>query len=150
MPVLTNPRHERFAQGVAKGRSQGEAYVYAGYSKQAAGNDTRANATRIAKRPEVAARIVELQERQANRIGVTVDDLVGELNDMLKLAKRCKQPSAGVGAVLAKGKLLGLIVDKAELDATVRKPSKVPTDKTEMTMDEWAAKFSPRSSETVQ
>ena len=82
--------------------------------------------------------------------GVTVDDLIGELDDMLKLAKRVKHPAAGVGAVLAKGKLLGLIVDKAEIEGTIRKPAREATAEKTMTMDEWQEKFSPRSTETLQ
>lgn len=144
MPVLPNPRYERFAQGVAKGKSQHDAYIYAGYSAGKAAKDVRSNAGTLARKPEVAARIAELQDGQAKRIGVTVDHLVAELDDMLRLAKRVKHPAAGVGAILAKGKLLGLIVDKAEVDATIRKPAREATDQQQMTMDEWKAKFAPR------
>lgn len=150
MPVLSNARHERFAQGIAKGKSQHDAYIYAGYAKNQQAKDVRSNAGTLARKPEVAARIQELQEKQAQRIGVTVDDLIAELDDMLKLAKRVKHPAAGVGAVLAKGKLLGLIIDKAEVDATVRKPARTSTDERTMTMDEWQAKFSPPATETIQ
>lgn len=150
MPVLSNPRYERFAQGIAKGKSQHDAYVYAGYSNNKSPSGDRSNAGTLARRPEVAARIKELLEKQAAKIGVTVGDLVKQLDEMYLLAKRKSQPAAGVGAVLAKGKLLGLIVDKAEVDATVRKPSREPTDQKQMTMDEWRAKFSPPASETLQ
>lgn len=143
MPVLPHPRHERFAQAVAKGKSNHDAYIYAGYAKGKP-NDVRSNAGTLARKPEIAARIAELQDNQARRIGVTVDQLVAELDDFAKLAKRMKHPAAGVGAVLAKAKLLGLIVDKAEVDATVRKPSREPTEQRQMTMDEWREKFVPR------
>jgi phage terminase small subunit len=33
VPVLSNPKHERFAQELAKGSSASAAYVVAGYSK---------------------------------------------------------------------------------------------------------------------
>jgi hypothetical protein len=42
MPVLDNPRHERFAQEVAQGTSQREAYKIAGYSVK---NDASADAS---------------------------------------------------------------------------------------------------------
>lgn len=150
MPILSNPRYERFAQGIAKGKSQTDAYLYAGYTPNKEGKGDRSNAGTLARRPEIAERIAELQAKQANRIGVTVDDLVAELDDFMKLAKRVKQPAAGVGAVLAKGKLLGLIVDKAEVDATVRKPASKPTDQKQMTLDEWQEKFSPTGTRSVQ
>lgn len=149
MPVLSNPRYERFAQGIAKGKSQHEAYIYAGYGKGSQAKDVRSNAGTMARRPEVAARIAELQDNQARRIGITIDDLVAELDDMLKLAKRVKHPAAGVGAVLAKGKLLGLIVDRAEIEGTIRKPARSATDRKQMTMAEWQEKFAP-GSDTLQ
>ena len=36
MPILTNARHEKFAQGLADGKSQEQAYVDAGYSPKSA------------------------------------------------------------------------------------------------------------------
>jgi phage terminase small subunit len=143
MPVLKNPRYERFAQGVAKGKSQHDAYIYAGYAPNQKPKDVRSNAGTLARRPEIAERIIELQEKQAKRVGITVDALLGELDEMFKLAKRVKHPAAGVGAVLAKGKLLGLIVDKAEVEGTIRKPARRPTTDRQMTMEEWQKKFAP-------
>ena len=141
MPVLPNPRYERFAQAIAKGQSQHDAYKYAGYEPKS--KDVRSNAGKLARRPMVAERIVELQSKQAKRVGITVDALLVELDDMLKLAKRVKHPAAGVGAILAKGKLLGLIVDKAEIEGTIRKPARRPTEDTKMSMEEWQNRFSP-------
>lgn len=150
MPVLTKARYERFAQAIAKGKSQHDAYIYAGYAPNQKPRDVRSNAGVLARKPEIAARIKELQERQAKRVGITVDTLLEELQDMLTLAKRVKQPSAGVGAILAKGKLLGLITDKVEVGDSIRKPSREATDQRQMTMEEWSAKFTPGGSATVQ
>jgi hypothetical protein len=143
MPVLSNPRYERFAQAIAKGQSQHDAYIYAGYSPNQEAKNVRSNAGTLARRPQVAERVIELQSKQAKRVGVTVDALLSELDDMLKLAKRVKHPAAGVGAILAKGKLLGLIVDKAEIEGSIRKPARRPTTDTTLTMDEWQRRFSP-------
>ena len=140
MPVLKNPRHERFAQGVAKGMSQHEAYEYAGFSNP--GGD-RSNAGKLARKPQVAERIEEMLAKQAKRIGVTVDALVAELDGMLQLAKRVKHPAAGVGAILAKGKLLGLITDKVEVEGSIRKPSRTPTADKQMSLAEWTKRFAP-------
>ncbi len=46
MPRLNNPRHERFAAGLADGESQEDAYVGAGFSKKGA----RAAANKLCKR----------------------------------------------------------------------------------------------------
>lgn len=63
MPVLNNAKHEAFAQGVAGGEAAGAVYarVYAG-----AGAATAASrGPRLLKRPEVHARVAELQEAGA-------------------------------------------------------------------------------------
>lgn len=54
MPVLTNPRHERFAQLKAAGMSATEAYEKAGFQP----ND--GNACKLANRPEILDRIKEI------------------------------------------------------------------------------------------
>ena len=156
MPVLANARYERFAQGIAKGKSQHDSYIYAGFGDKNDGSgksepkDVRSNAGTLARKPEVAKRIQELVTAQAKRVGISVDDLLVELNEMLILAKRCKQPAAGVGAIIAKGKLLGLITDKVETDTVIRKPSRSSTAERTMSMDEWKKKFAPGSGGTVQ
>jgi hypothetical protein len=149
MPVLKNPRHERFAQGVCKGMSQTDAYLYAGYAPLKEAKDTRSSAAALAKNAGVSGRIEEIQAAQAARVGITVDTLLMELQEMLVLAKRIKQPSAGVGAILAKGKLLGLITDKVETNDVTRKPARRPTTQTSMSIDEWKDKFAPDEPKAV-
>jgi phage terminase small subunit len=148
--VLGNARYERFAQGLARGKTQHDAYIWAGFSPDRKPVQVRSEASKLSRRPEIAARVVYLQGRQAERIGVTVDALVQELDDMLKLAKRVKHPAAGVGAILAKGKLLGLIVDRAEVEGSIRKPSRTSETPKQMTLAEWQEKFAPKPGETLQ
>jgi hypothetical protein len=57
MPALTNARHERFAKERALGNTLTDAW------ESAAGRRSTAYAFRVGKRPEVAARIGELQGR---------------------------------------------------------------------------------------
>lgn len=94
--------------------------------------------------PKVAARVAELQGQAARRSEITVDDLVDDLNDMLELALATKNPSAGVSAIMGKAKLLGLIVDKAEITATQRKPMREPYDGGQMSLEEWQRRFAPQ------
>lgn len=149
MPVLPNVRDERFAQNLAKGMRQGEAYNAAGFVEKASSH--RTNASKAAKKPEIAARVKELLERQAKRLDVTVDTLVAELDLMFKLALATKQPAAGVGATMGKAKLLGLVVDKAEVESsTVRRPMRTASDDKKMSMDEWQKKFAPPDGSKLQ
>lgn len=64
MAELKNPRHERFAQGVAHGLSATAAYRAAGYDTGSPGQ----SAGRLVKKNDVAARILELGKLIAARV----------------------------------------------------------------------------------
>ena len=57
MPVLKNPKHEKFAQALAQGRTQLEAFVEAGYKAHGG------NASSLAKKQHIVERVAELQQR---------------------------------------------------------------------------------------
>ncbi len=65
MPILKNARHEKFAQGLAEGKSQEKAYVDAGYSEKG----SRANATKLLQRDNsiLQRRDELLEERDKSR-----------------------------------------------------------------------------------
>lgn len=73
MPVLSNAKHERFAQARAKGETADAAYVTAGFS------ENRSNAARLSANEHVVARIAELLGRAADRTEVTVAKVIAEL-----------------------------------------------------------------------
>ncbi|WP_051355345.1 terminase small subunit [Mesorhizobium erdmanii] len=137
-----NIRQERFCLGLAEGLPQSRAYVDAGYA--ARGNAAEVAAARLFRNVQVQSRIAELQAGAARRSEITVDDLIAELDSMRKLAIACKNPAAGVSAIMGKAKLLGLIVDKAEVATTLRKPFREPCDIERLSLEEWTAKFAPR------
>ncbi|WP_245435970.1 terminase small subunit [Mesorhizobium tamadayense] len=134
-------RQERFCLGLAEGLPQSRAYIEAGYI--ARNNAAEASASQLLRNPKVAARVAELRADAAKRSEITVDDLVADLNLMFKLALATKNPAAGVTAVMGKAKLLGLIVDKAEIATTLRKPFREPGEIERMSLEEWTAKFAP-------
>ena len=100
-----NARQEAFCRGLAEGKSQAQAYVDAGYAARR--NSAEANAAILIRKHKVAARIAELQAENAERSAITVDTIISELNEARELAKRINNPSAMVGASMAKAKLLG-------------------------------------------
>jgi phage terminase small subunit len=108
MPALENPKHERFAQGLAKGKSQAEAYADAGYKP------SEPNASRLTRNDKVQARVAELQEIGSLRAEVTIESLIREAGEIQEAAKQEKQYSAATAALTAKAKLAGLWIDKAE------------------------------------
>lgn len=108
VPVLQNAKHERFAQELAKGKSQIEAYQIAGYKK-----DDGA-ASRLSGNVKVQNRLAELLERGAKRAEVTIEQIAIQLDEDRALAREVKSPSAAVSASLGKAKLYGLIREKHE------------------------------------
>jgi phage terminase small subunit len=73
MPVLANPRHERFAQELAKGKSQTDAYEAAGYKPN------RSHATRLVTKGSVKDRVAELVSDGANKAEITVARVLQEI-----------------------------------------------------------------------
>jgi hypothetical protein len=66
VPALKNERWELFAQGLATGMPQCEAYAEAGYNRPSDGS-----ASRLAKKAQVSSRVAELNSRKASRIVLT-------------------------------------------------------------------------------
>src|SRR5262245_16630285 len=75
-------RYEMLAQGVAKGQTALEAYVAAG------GSNDKSNAWRAVRRPEVKARIEELQAKSAERTLVTMQGLTDRLMALIDVAEK--------------------------------------------------------------
>ncbi len=90
MPILKNPRHEKFAQNIAKGMSAAEAYKKAGYKP----ND--GSAGRLHRKAQVKGRVAELQNRAAEKTGYTIVKATTELEEARQLAATEKNPAAMV------------------------------------------------------
>lgn len=124
MGALSNPRHERFAQELAKGKSATEAQTEAGYSAN------RGNASTLANDQNILKRVAELQERSAIRAEVTAASLIDEAEAVREKALAAGQYAAAIAAIREKGVLAGVRVEKRE--------STHKTDPKAMTDDELA------------
>ena len=115
MAVLANPKHERFAQELARGRTQIEAYEQAGYQPNPSA------ASRLSDDVKICERVAEIQERAAIRTEITVADITSRL---LAIAAKGEQAddapllSVARASLMDAAKLNGLVVDKA--DTTLR------------------------------
>ena len=113
MPALTNARHERFAQEIAKGATAIAAYETAGYQPD------RGAASRLSANVNIEARVAEILGKAAVRAEITVASITDRL---LAIAAKCeaKDDAAmlGVGraSLMDAAKLNGLVVDKAKVD----------------------------------
>ena len=118
MPALKNPRHEWFAQEIARAASPADAYKSAGYESD--GRFAEAGAARLLKNTDVAARIAELKAAPATVVAtatsaeVTVATAIGEFEEARLLALKKGQAAAAVSATMAKAKLAGLLAEKLE------------------------------------
>jgi len=108
LPALENPRWERFAQELAKGKTATEAYVLAGYKP----ND--GNAATLKGNQRILDRVARLQQVASQRVEVTVASLIQEAGEIQAAAMQEKQLSAATAALTVKAKLAGLWVDKSE------------------------------------
>jgi phage terminase small subunit len=72
MGILSNPKHEAFAQALAKGLSQEAAHAEAGYKP------SRFTASRLATKDNIQQRVAEIMAAAAKRSAKTLDDVLAE------------------------------------------------------------------------
>lgn len=112
MTVLKNARHEKFAQELAKGKSQIDAYEAAGYKPD------RTAASRLSTNVNIIDRLAELQEKAADVAVITAADIAKQLDEDRKFAKDMGAAAAMVSATMGKAKVLGLIIEKRDLTSS--------------------------------
>lgn len=105
-------KQENFCQGVAKGLTYSDAYRQAYNASKMKMETINRKAVELMSNGKVAARVEELKRRALQRYDLTVDDIVEELEDARKIARKLGQSSAMVSASMGKAKLFGMIVDK--------------------------------------
>lgn len=106
MPALTNARHEKFAQELAKGVSASDAC-------RAVGIDPR-NSTRLMKNDEISRRVDELQERAVSNVLLSREWVLEQLVDNANLAKAAGDFGPSNQALNLLGKELGMFVERTE------------------------------------
>ncbi len=111
MAALTNTRHELFSQGLAKGKSQTQAYIDAGYSPN--GADVSSSRLMLGN-ASINKRVKELKERAAIKVEYTIEDMVREYEEARQVAIQNDQPAAMVAATTGKGKALGILIEKSQ------------------------------------
>lgn len=100
MPTLNNPRHEAFAQAIAKGFRRDEAYASAGYKPH------RQAAHRLLTNVDVQSRVEELQEAIAEKAEWTASDRLRMLAEIAAAAID-GDPRVAVSAIAEANKMQG-------------------------------------------
>lgn len=106
---LEDQRQERYAQGLASGKTGDQAYKLAGFKVN------RGNASRLKSNDRVKSRVAFLLGKLAARAIVTAESIAVQLDEDRALAHAVAQPGAAVSASTAKAKLFGLMSEKHEL-----------------------------------
>lgn len=113
------PKQEQFARLYVETGNASEAYRQA-YNTDNMKPETVTNeAYKLLQTPDISAMVDDLKAEARQRHAVTVDDLLHELEQAraAALAAPTPQSSAAVSATMGKAKMLGLLVDKAEIKA---------------------------------
>jgi phage terminase small subunit len=114
MPILSNPRHERFAQELANGVSATEAYERAGFTRN------RVSAHRLKQKPNIGERVGDLLKQrehinvQATAKAIEKAALTKEwvIARLMSYAKCADKDAASVRALELLGKELGMFVER--------------------------------------
>lgn len=113
-------KQEKFAQCIAKGYTQADAYREAYDCEEMKDEVIYVEACKLMNNHKISIRVDELKERALKRYDITVDDLIFELEEAREMGKLNSQPSAMVSASMGKAKLLGLITDKQEVKGNMK------------------------------
>ena len=128
MPALPNPRHELFAQELAKGNTADAAYMTAGYKPD------RHHAARLATKGHVKVRVSELLGRAAEKAVIDRSWVIGKLILEHSRASERRQHVPAIRALELLGKECGMFVDRTEnLNINHVVSADMPT------AEEWAA-----------
>ena len=116
--MALTPKQERFAQEVASGKSQAEAYRTAFNVKPTTKPETsQANACRLMADSNVSTRVAELRAAVAERVTWTLADSLDVLSTIAKGLDADAKPSDKVNAVKAINAMIGLDAP-SKLDVT--------------------------------
>lgn len=110
MSIKLTVKQARFKDEYLIDNNATQAAIRAGYSKKTA----KSQGQRLLTNVDIAAAIKAGQKDIAKRNGLTIDDILDELEEARKIAQAEGKGAPMVAASMGKAKLLGLIVDKAE------------------------------------
>lgn len=119
---MLNPKRERFCQEYVKDLNATQAYIRAGYSPQGAGQ----GGERLLRNVEIAARIAEIQAKVSERLELTQEKVLLNLEQSRVAAINDGQHSAAIKATELLGKHIGMWPNKQEI--TVNKMETMSLD----------------------
>jgi hypothetical protein len=114
-------KQEAFAQAVASGMNQSDAYRAAYKVRPGTkAESVNQNACRIMADINVTSRVAELREPVAKKAQITLESHLERLAELCKAAQEARQFSAAIAAEVARGKASGVHVEKSEQFVTTK------------------------------
>lgn len=109
---LRNPRWERFAQNLANGLDQTDAYREAGY------RESRSNAATLRTKQSVSNRVEQLLAARAEKnkdSTISLASVLADIDQACAMAESRGQANVVLNAAALRAKLGGLMVEKVEI-----------------------------------
>lgn len=112
------PQQEKFAQSVASGMNQSDAYREAyDVGVNTKGATCNNEGYKLMQNPEISARVDELRKPIVKAAQLTLEAHLNDLKGLRNMATKAEQYSAAISAEVARGKAAGLYTEK--VDATI-------------------------------
>ena len=118
MSELT-PKMERFAQEVASGKSQAEAYRIAYDAKNMGANTIHSKASILMADDRVRARVDEIRMPVIQSKRLTLENHLEDLKALRNMAIKEGKLSAAINAEIARGKAAGVAIERLEVEHNI-------------------------------
>ena len=115
MSELT-PKMEKFAQEVASGKTQAEAYRIAYDAANMGENTIYSKASILMARDDIRARVDEIRMPVIQSKRLTLENHLEDLKALRNMAIKDGKLSAAINAEIARGKAAGVAIDRVEVD----------------------------------
>lgn len=122
-------KQEKFAQLVAQGHTQSDAYREAYDAENMTNDSIKIEASRLMDNPNVSLTVDKLKQGAAKRNEVTLDECVRGIREAVDMAKTKDDVNAFIKAYRELGLLAGLYVEKKKVDGEFSLVVKVANEK---------------------
>ncbi len=122
------PQREKFAQAVASGMNQSDAYREAFKVRPGTKQESvNQSASRCMADVNVMSRVAELRAQVAKKTMITLESHLEDLQRLRNMAVKAEQFGAAITAEVARGKAAGIVVEKGQINLTNSDGSLRPT-----------------------
>ena len=118
MTELT-PRQERFAQEVASGKTQAEAYRLAYKVDKSKDSSIHVNASKLMSNTKIQQRVDEIRTPIIQAKRLTLENHLDDLKLLRNMAIKEGKLSAAINAEIARGKAAGVAIDRLEVEHNI-------------------------------